>query len=152
MTDQVVQYVSKKLDNRPILEVRNLIKSFPIRGGILGREVGAVKAVSDVSFSINRGETLGLVGESGCGKTTLGRSLLRLIEPTSGDVVFDGIDVTKLNSVDMREIRRRMQIIFQDPYASLNPRMTVGAILAEPLLIHGLCGDKESRLKRLFQL
>jgi len=135
-----------------LLEVNNLTKKFPIKGGILGREVGAVYAVNDVSFKIKKGETLGLVGESGCGKTTLGRSLLRLIEPTSGEVFFDGVDITKLDADQMREMRRKMQIIFQDPYASLNPRMTVGGILAEPMEIHGLFKDKEERRKRLLQL
>jgi len=135
-----------------ILEVKNLVKRFPIKGGILGREVASVKAVNDVTFSIKRGETLGLVGESGCGKTTLGRSILRLIEPTSGQVMFDGVDVTKLGPKEMREMRRRMQLIFQDPYASLNPRMTIGAILNEPLEIHGLFMGKGEREKRLYQL
>ncbi|MBK24209.1 MAG: oligopeptide ABC transporter ATP-binding protein [Halobacteriovorax sp.] len=135
-----------------LLEVNNLTKKFPIKGGILGREVGAVYAVNDVSFKIKKGETLGLVGESGCGKTTLGRSLLRLIEPTSGEVFFNGVDITKLDADQMREMRRKMQIIFQDPYASLNPRMTVGGILAEPMEIHGLFKDKEERRKRLLQL
>ncbi|MCR9203120.1 MAG: dipeptide ABC transporter ATP-binding protein, partial [Halobacteriovoraceae bacterium] len=135
-----------------ILEVRNLTKRFPIKGGIFGREVGAVKAVNDVSFSIKRGETLGLVGESGCGKTTLGRSLLRLIEPTSGEVIFNGQNIVDYNATHMREVRRKMQIIFQDPYASLNPRMTIGGILAEPMDIHRLFPGKEERKKRLQQL
>lgn len=135
-----------------LLEVKNLTKKFPIRGGIFGREVGAVSAVNDVSFKIKRGETLGLVGESGCGKTTLGRSLLRLIEPTEGEILFNGVDITKLDANAMREMRRKIQIIFQDPYASLNPRMTVGGILAEPMEIHGLFKGKEERRKRLLQL
>ncbi|MCF8058606.1 MAG: ATP-binding cassette domain-containing protein [Bacteriovoracaceae bacterium] len=135
-----------------ILEVRNLSKRFPIKGGIFGREVGAVNAVNNVSFSIKRGETLGLVGESGCGKTTLGRSLLRLIEPTAGEIIFNGQNIVDLNSTHMREMRRKMQIIFQDPYASLNPRMTIGGILAEPMEIHNLFPGKEERRNRLYQL
>lgn len=135
-----------------LLEVNNLTKEFPIRGGLLGRQVGAVHAVDDVSIKIKKGETLGLVGESGCGKTTLGRSILRLIEPTAGEVIFDGTDITKLDNKGMRDMRRRMQIIFQDPYASLNPRMTIGATLREPLEIHGLYKNKNERLKRLYEL
>ena len=135
-----------------LVEVNNLTKRFPIKGGLLGREVSAVKAVNNVSFKIKKGETLGLVGESGCGKTTLGRSLLRLIEPTSGEVKFAGRDITSLNPSDMRDMRRKMQIIFQDPYASLNPRMTVGGILAEPMDIHGLNKSKDARKRRLQEL
>jgi oligopeptide/dipeptide ABC transporter ATP-binding protein len=140
------------MSSENLLEVKNLVKKFPITGGLLGREVTSVKAVNDVSFSIKKGETLGLVGESGCGKTTLGRSILRLIEPTSGNIFFNGVDVTTLNDNDMREMRRKMQIIFQGPYASLNPRMTVGNILTEPMKIHGLYPDKDDRKKRLYQL
>ncbi len=135
-----------------LLEVKNLVKEFPIKGGIFGKQVGAVKAVNNVSFRIKKGETLGLVGESGCGKTTLGRSLLRLIEPTSGEIIFNGQDITKLDAKAMRDMRRKVQIIFQDPYASLNPRMTVGAILTEPMEIHGLYLDKTERRKRLLEL
>lgn len=135
-----------------ILEVNNLQKRFLIKGGLFGREVGAVNAVNNVSFKIKRGETLGLVGESGCGKTTLGRSLLRLIEPSSGEVKFNGQNIIDYNPTQMREIRRKMQIIFQDPYASLNPRMTIGGILSEPMDIHKLFTGKEERKKRLYQL
>lgn len=135
-----------------LLSVRNLVKRFPIKGGILSREVASVKAVSDVSFDIKKGETLGLVGESGCGKSTLGRSILRLIEPTSGQVIFGGQDVTKLNVPELRKLRRRMQIIFQDPYASLNPRMTVEEILGEPLDIHKLTRGKQERRARIIEL
>lgn len=138
--------------NQPLLEVRHLSKRFPIRGGILGNTVGHVQAVDDVSFSIRKGETLGLVGESGCGKSTLGRTLLRLIEPSAGQVLFDGTDITQLDARAMRAMRRKMQIIFQDPYASLNPRMTVRAILEEPLRIHQLCPTSEARQKRLYEL
>ena len=135
-----------------LISVRNLVKRFPIKGGLLQREVASVKAVSDVSFDIRRGETLGLVGESGCGKSTLGRAILRLIEPTSGQVFFKGQDITKLGATEMRKLRRNMQIIFQDPYASLNPRMTVEDILGEPLDIHHMCESKEQRRKRIVEL
>jgi oligopeptide transport system ATP-binding protein len=135
-----------------LLSVRNLVKRFPIHGGLLSREVASVKAVSDVSFDIRRGETLGLVGESGCGKSTLGRCVLRLIEPTEGQVIFKGQDITKLPASDLRKLRRNMQIIFQDPYASLNPRMTVESILGEPLDIHKICKNKQERTQRIYKL
>ncbi|HKA17531.1 MAG TPA: dipeptide ABC transporter ATP-binding protein [Blastocatellia bacterium] len=119
-----------------ILIVENLIKHYPIRRGVFPTTVGYVRAVDGISFSIPKGKTLGLVGESGCGKTTTGRVILRLIPPTSGQVVFNGRDVFAMNEHDLRNVRREMQIIFQDPYGSLNPRMTVGAMLAEPILVH----------------
>lgn len=137
---------------QPLLAVRNLSKRFPIRGGILGRPVGYMRAVDNVSFCINKGETLGLVGESGCGKSTLGRTILRLMQPSAGQILFDGIDITQLHAQAMRAMRRKMQIIFQDPYASLNPRMTVGMILEEPLQIHQLCTTKTARKQRLYEL
>jgi len=134
-----------------LLEVRNLRKYFPIRGGIFSRVVANVKAIEDVSFKIQRGEVVGLVGESGSGKTTVGRSILRLIEPTAGEVLFDGVDITKLSKSQMREYRKRMQIIFQDPFASLNPRMSVGDIVGEAMTIHNLARGKE-REQRVAQL
>jgi len=135
-----------------ILEVRNLVKHFPItKGFIVQRQVGAVKAVDGVTFSIRRGETLGLVGESGCGKTTTGRVILRLMEPTSGEALFEGRNIFKLSKEDLRKMRRDMQIIFQDPYSSLNPRMTVGDIIGEPLEIHNLARGKE-KVRRVQEL
>ena len=122
----------------PLLEVRDLEKHFPIKKGLLGRAKGAVRAVDGVTFSVAPGETLGLVGESGCGKTTTGRCVLRLIEPTSGSIRFDGADVRALDSGSLRRMRRQMQIIFQDPFSSLNPRMTIGATIREGLTIHKL--------------
>ncbi len=137
----------------PLLDVRHLQKFFPIRGGLLSRVVGNVKAVNDVSFQLAKGEVVGLVGESGSGKTTAGRALLRLIEPTSGEVLFNGVDVTKLDKNQMREYRRQMQIIFQDPFASLNPRMTVSDIIGEALQIHGLFpgAQRAERIASLLQ-
>jgi oligopeptide transport system ATP-binding protein len=134
--------------------VNNVQKRFPIKGGLLGREVAAVKAIQGVSFAINRGETLGLVGESGCGKSTLGRCILRLIEPTAGEVYFNGQNVLGMGAEELRRIRRKMQIIFQDPFASLNPRMTVGNIIAEPIKIHGLAkgADVQKRVMKLLDL
>ncbi len=129
----------------PLLEVRDLTKHFPIRKGLLSRTVGNIRAVDGVSFSIGTGEVLGLVGESGCGKTTTGRCILRLIEPTSGSIRFDGREVTGLNRRALRAIRREMQIVFQDPYSSLNPRLTVGSMLGEALAIHGLARGKAAR-------
>jgi oligopeptide transport system ATP-binding protein len=124
--------------NAPLLSVKNLVKRFPIRGGLLQRVVDQVHAVDGVSFDLAAGETLGVVGESGCGKSTTGRCILRLIEPTSGTVTFEGKDVTAASKEELRALARDMQIIFQDPYASLNPRMTVGSIIGEGIVIHGL--------------
>ncbi len=136
----------------PLLEVRNLAKHFPIGGGMFTKPVGVVRAIDGVSFTIKKGETLGLVGESGCGKTTTGRCILHLEQPTSGSVVFEGIDMVTLDAAELRAVRRRMQVIFQDPYSSLNPRMTVGQILAEPLKVHGIVpdtGERELRVREL---
>jgi len=132
----------------PLLEVTNLETHFPVRRGILRRTVGQVRAVDGVSFAIGRRQTLGLVGESGCGKTTVGRSILRLVEPTGGSIRFDGQDVRETSGAALRALRRRMQIVFQDPYGSLNPRMTVRAILEEGLVIHRM-GEAADRLERM---
>ncbi|QQE73111.1 dipeptide ABC transporter ATP-binding protein [Brevibacillus composti] len=130
-----------------LLIVKNLKKYYPITGGVFGKEIGVVKAVDDVSFTVKRGETFGLVGESGCGKSTTGRSLLRLIEPTEGEVIFDGVAITALKAEEMRRMRRDMQIVFQDPFASLNPRHTVEKILEEPLIVHGLGNEAQRKQK-----
>ena len=138
----------------PLLEVKNLVKEFPIKGGFLSREVERVHAVSGVSFDLAAGETLGVVGESGCGKSTTGRCILRLVEPTSGEVWFEGRNVTAMGKDDLRALARDMQIIFQDPYASLNPRMTVGAIVGEALTIHKLAktrADYDARIVELLE-
>ncbi len=134
-----------KSAERPVLEVSNLTTRFDIRSGLLSSVTGRVHAVENVSFSVKAGETLALVGESGCGKSTTGRSVMRLIEPLAGSVLLDGVDVLKLNQTDLREQRKRMQMIFQDPFASLNPRMNVGAAIAEPLLINKLATRTEAR-------
>jgi oligopeptide/dipeptide ABC transporter ATP-binding protein len=138
-------------DSVPLLSVAHLKKYFPIRRGVFSRVAAHVQAVDDISFNINKGETFGLVGESGCGKTTLGRAVLRLIEPDAGAIRFDGIDLLSLGRAELRRRRRDMQIIFQDPYASLNPRMTIRSIVAEPFAIHGI-GSGSEREDRLAQL
>lgn len=134
-----------------LLDVQHLEKFFPIRGGLMSRVVGNVKAVNDISFKVGRGEVVGLVGESGSGKTTAGRAILRLIEPTGGQVIFNGTDITKLSKAQMRDYRREMQIIFQDPFASLNPRMTVSDIIGEAMQIHNLHPGKD-RIDRIAEL
>ena len=136
----------------PIPRVANLAKHFLVGGGLFGAPAATVKAVDGVSFEIQRGETLGLVGESGCGKTTTGRCILRLETPTSGEVVFEGRDMAKLSDAELRGVRRRMQVIFQDPYSSLNPRMTVGQIIAEPLAVHRIVPDRAARAARVQDL
>ncbi len=138
-------------ENNVLLEVKNLKKYFPITKGLFGKTKLNVKAVDDISFSINRGETFGLVGESGCGKSTTGRTLIRLYEPTAGEIIFDGVDISDMKQSELREYRKRIQMIFQDPYASLNTRMTVADIVGEPLDIHGLASGKE-RQERVFKL
>ncbi|HWQ14273.1 MAG TPA: dipeptide ABC transporter ATP-binding protein [Roseiflexaceae bacterium] len=136
-----------------LIQVRGLKMHFPVTSGIiLKRQVGAVKAVDGVSFSIKRGETLGLVGESGCGKSTTGRAILQLHRPTAGEVIFNGINLTKLQGEEMRKMRRKVQMIFQDPYASLNPRMTVGDIIGEPIAVHGLRQGKAAIRERVQEL
>ncbi len=146
MAQPVMERTKAAVSNEVILSVRDLKKHFPINSGFLiQRQVGAVRAVDGISFDVYRGETLGLVGESGCGKSTTGRTILQLYKPTSGEVSFEGQDVTSLSASDMRAMRKQMQIIFQDPFASLNPRMTVGSIISEPLQIHGLYPDKKER-------
>lgn len=139
--------------NEPILEVRDLVKEFPIRAGFLRRRVGAVQAVSGVSFSVRAGETLGLVGESGCGKSTTGRMITRLIDPTAGAIRFEGADVTGASGRELHRLRARMQMVFQDPYASLNPRLTVQSTIAEPMRIYGRYKDGGAeRVRELMEL
>lgn len=137
-----------------LLQVRNLKKYFPIRGGVFSRKVGEVKAVDDVSFTVKKGETLGIVGESGCGKSTTGRAILRLEEPTSGEVKFEGHSLTDLSSEQMRKMRRELQMVFQDPFASLNPRKTAGAIIEEPMIVHGIgsAQERKDQVKELLQV
>jgi oligopeptide transport system ATP-binding protein len=135
-----------------ILEVRDLVKHFPVGGGFFGGQPAFVRAVNGVSFTIRKGETLGLVGESGCGKTTTGRCILQLERPTSGSVIFEGRELTTMEPAELRKVRRRVQVIFQDPYSSLNPRMTVGQIVAEPMSVHGLVKDSGKRRARVRDL
>ncbi len=135
-----------------LLELKDVKKHFPIKGGIFGKVRSHVKAVDGVSLEVRKGRTLGLVGESGCGKSTLGRTILRLIEPTSGEIKYNGVNIPSLNSTDLRKLRRKMQIIFQDPYASLNPRMTIASAITEPMAIHGLGKNKDERMEMAAEL
>jgi oligopeptide transport system ATP-binding protein len=141
-------------ETKPLLDARHLVKYYPIRGGVFMKEVAAVKAVDDVSLSIKKGETLGLVGESGCGKSTFGRAIMRLEEPTSGEVWYDGDNILTYDARQIRALRRKMQIIFQDPFSSLNPRKPVASIVGEPLLIHGMKNrqEREARVLELLQV
>ncbi len=141
----------KKNGKQDLIQIKDLVKYFPVRGGLLQRVVGWVQAVDNVSFSIREGETLGLVGESGCGKTTVGRTMLRLVEPTAGSVVYDGTDVFKLKGAELKEMRRNMQIIFQDPYASLDPRMPIAELISEGLRIHNV-GTPRQRFETAIEM
>ena len=141
----------KQMMNHELLQIRNLRKYYPVTAGLLSRHVGDIKAVDGVSFDIKEREILGLVGESGCGKSTLGRTILRLEEPTSGEILYKGTDIAKLDKRELRELRRQIQIILQDPDASLDPRMTVGDSICEPLIIHSIADEKE-RMERVAEL
>ena len=153
ITDDVRQKQHELLySQEPILKVENLRTWYTLRKGVFGRTYDYIKSVDDVSFDVYPGETLGLVGESGCGKTTLGRSILRLVEPTSGNVIFEGRDITKLNNKELREYRKQAQIIFQDPYSSLNPRICIGDAIAEPMMVHGIEKDAKKRREKVCHL
>jgi oligopeptide transport system ATP-binding protein len=142
-----------EIDTKPLLEVRGLRMHFPVTEGIIThRKVGEVKAVDGIDFTVRRGETLGLVGESGCGKTTTGRCILRLERPTAGEILYDGVDIAKLERKELLSLRRRIQVVFQDPYSSLNPRMKVGEIIAEPIMVHGIERDAARRGARMREL
>src|SRR6188508_2570011 len=137
----------------PLLEVRGLKMHFPVTEGMIARRhIGDVKAVDGVDLAIGRGETLGLVGESGCGKTTMGRCILRLEKPTAGQIIYDGVDIAKLSRRDLVALRRRIQVIFQDPYSSLNPRMKIGSIIGEPMRVHGVEPNARRRRDRVAEL
>src|SRR5687767_8573480 len=144
--------LKKLYEAQPVLEIRNLCTWFPMSKSFLGKTKQWVKAVDDVSFDVYPGETLGLVGESGCGKTTLGRTVLRLIEPTGGDVIFNGKNITRISNAEMRELRKDIQIIFQDPYSSLNPRITIGQAIMEPMQVHGILANDKARKERVIEL
>ena len=143
---------NKLLSGKPLLEIKNLKTWFPSKHDFFGKATDWVKAVDDVSFNVQEGETLGLVGESGCGKTTLGRTLLRLAPATGGEVIFDGRNVLDLPPNEMKDLRRHMQIIFQDPYSSLNPRMTIGSAIQEPMSVHGVYDNEKARKEKVMEL
>ncbi len=147
MSGQVSE-ITPEIHDKPLVEIRGLVKRFPVKGGILQRVVAEVKAVDGVDLQIRRGESLGLVGESGCGKTTVGRLILRLIDPTEGAILFDGTDITSMTGATLKQYRRRMQIIFQDPYASLDPRSAIGDSIGDGLRIHNI-GTSDERQKRV---
>lgn len=146
------QHLNEIYKNQPILQVKNVKTYFPISKGVFGKSKEFVKAVDDVSFDVYPGETLGLVGESGCGKTTLGRTILRLIEPTAGEIIYNGKNIAELSAKELREIRKHMQIIFQDPYSSLNPRITIGEAIMEPMKVHGILSNDDERKERVIEL
>jgi oligopeptide transport system ATP-binding protein len=152
-TQMTAEAPGKGISDEVLIEVKNLKMHFPVTSGaLISRVVAHVKAVDDVSFSIRKGETLGLVGESGCGKTTTGRCILQLEKATGGEIWYDGRDLTKLSKAEMRPMRERIQVIFQDPYSSLNPRMKIGDIIAEPMMVHGVIKDEKARDKRVREL
>jgi peptide/nickel transport system ATP-binding protein len=151
-TIEIAAHKKQLYSQQPLLQIKNLSTWFPVSKGIFGRSANVVKAVNNISFDVYPGETLGLVGESGCGKTTLGRSILRLIEPTAGNIYFEGHDLRTLNKTDLRAMRRDIQIIFQDPYSSLNPRLTVGESIMEPLVVHNLYNNTTQRKQRVLEL
>src|SRR6056297_1424688 len=144
--------VNNLAEAEKILDIKNLKKYFPVKAGVFRKTVAHVKAVDDISFYIKEGETLGLVGESGCGKSTTGRTILRLLEATSGEIWFAGKDILSMSKQEMRSMRKEMQIIFQDPYASLNPRMTVADIVGEPLDIHNLVNSKKEKREKVKEI
>jgi peptide/nickel transport system ATP-binding protein len=149
---EIEQRRAQLYGQKPLLEVKDLCTWYPIRNGLFGKTTDYVKAVDHINFDVFPGETLGLVGESGCGKTTLGRSILRLVEPTSGQIIFDGNNITSLNRRDLRGMRKDVQIIFQDPYSSLNPRLTIGNALMEPLQVHQVFDNDTKRKAHVLNL